>query len=222
MAVNPDAHIEVTGFEWVPEFARGFVRDMRPRWALEEIGLDYRERLIGQERPDGYEQDQPFRQVPVYKEGDLTLFESGAMLIHIGEKDERLLPRDTEGRARAIGWLIAALNSVEPISFQLVDIDVFNEGADWTKERRPAVIEQVDTRLGQVADWLGNREWLENRFTIGDMLIIDALRGVSDDALMAKHPTLQAYVERGTSRPAFKRAMEAQLAAFDRHEPAMA
>lgn len=216
MAIDPNAAIEVTAFRWVPGFARGFVRDLRVRWALEEIGLSYRVRLIGGEddRPDDYCLDQPFNQVPVYKEGDLCLFESGAILIHIGEKDERLLPRDTVGRARAIAWLIAALNSIEPQTGQLVAIDVFDPGAEWSKLRRPQVVEMVDNRLSRVSDWLGDKEWLEGRFTIGDLMMVEALRGVSDEDLLARHANLAAYVARGIARPAFQRAMDAQLANF--------
>ncbi|MBA3895553.1 MAG: glutathione S-transferase family protein [Sphingomonadaceae bacterium] len=222
MPIDPNAAIEVTAFKWVPDFARGFVRDLRVRWALEEIGLPYRVRLIGGEgdRPADYWLDQPFGQVPVYKEGDLTLFESGAILIHIGEKDERLLPRDANGRARAIMWLIAALNSIEPQSGQLTAIDVFDRGAEWGKLRRPRVVEIVEQRLSRLSDWLGGKEWLEGRFTVGDIMMVDALRGISDDSLLARHANLAAYVARGTARPAFRRAMDAQIANFAELEAA--
>lgn len=217
MPVDPQAAIEVTAFKWVPPFARRFVRDLRARWALEEIGLPYRERLIGGpgDRPDDYLHDQPFGQVPVLKEGGLTLFESGAILIYIGEKDERLLPREPAARARAIMWTIAALNSIEPITFQLVMIDAFDPDAEWSKLRRPEVAAMVAQRLEKLAGWLGDKEWLEDRFTIGDILMVDALRGLSDKSLLLHHPNLAAYTKRGTNRPAFGRAMTAQLAAFD-------
>jgi glutathione S-transferase len=220
MPINPTADIEVTAFEWVPPFAQGFVRDLRVRWALEEIGADYRVRLIGgpEGRPRSYWLDQPFNQVPVYKENGLTLFESGAILIHIGEKDEHLLPRDNAGRMRAIAWLIAALNSIEPQTGQLAAIDVFNPGSDWGKQRRPAVIELVAGRLARVATWLGDKDWLEDRFTVGDMMMIDALRGLGTE-LLAPHANLTAYVERGKARPAFQQALSDQLAAFREHEP---
>ena len=157
MPINPNAAIEITAFKWVPPFAEGFVRDLRARWALEEIGADYRGRLIGgpSDRPGDYCQDQPCNQVPVYKEGELCLFESGAILIHIGEKDEHLLPRDTAGRLRAIAWVIAALNSIEPQTGQLAAIDVFNPDAAWCKERRPAVVLLVEGRLARLSHWLG-------------------------------------------------------------------
>ncbi|MCA1654184.1 MAG: glutathione S-transferase family protein [Sphingomicrobium sp.] len=216
MPMDPNAIIEVTAFKWVPPFARGFVRDLRVRWALEEIDLPYRVRLIGGEgdRPTDYSLDQPFNQVPVLKEGDLTLFESGAILIHIGEKDERLLPRDPASRARAIMWLIAALNSIEPLTGQLTAIDVFDPNAEWGKLRRADVADSVGRRLALLSDWLGDKPWLEGRFTIGDMMMVDALRGISDHALVARHANLSAYVQRGTTRPAFQRAMTAQLADF--------
>jgi len=221
MPIDSNASIEITAFDWVPDFARGFVRDIRARWALEEIGVPYRVRLIGVEnRPSDYCQDQPFNQVPVYKEGDLTLFESGAILIHIGEKDERLLPRDTVGRARAIAWLIAALNSIEPDSGQLGSIDIFDPDAEWGKLRRPELVALVDKRVSRVSDWLGDKEWLEGRFTIGDMMMVEALRGISDNGIVAGYPNVAAYVARGTARPAFQRAMDAQLANFHELEAA--
>lgn len=216
MPVDRNAAIEVTAFKWVPDFARGFVRDIRVRWALEEIDLPYRVRLIGgpDDRPADYVRDQPFDQVPVYKESALSLFESGAILIHIGDKDERLLPRDTVGRMRAIAWLIAALNSIEPYSGQLNEIDLFAGEAEWAKRHRPDVVDSVAKRLGQVSNWLGDKEWLEDRFTIGDLMMIEALRGVSEATLLARFPNLIAYVERGKARPGFGRAMDAQLADF--------
>ena len=166
-----------------------------------------------------YVRDQPFDQVPAYKEGDLRLFESGAIVIHVGEKDERLLPRDTPGRMRAIAWLIAALNSIELYSCQLADIDLFADDAEWAKLHRPEVVVSVAKRLSQVSDWLGDKEWLEDCFTIGDLMMIEALRGVSEAALLARFPNLVAYVERGKARPAFQRALADQLAVFAKYQP---
>lgn len=222
MPVNSTAPIEVTAYQWVPPMAVGFVKDMRVRWALEEIGQPYRERLIGgaggEKSPD-HIADQPFGQVPVYKEGDLTLFESGGILLHIGEKDERLLPRDEAGRARAIGWMFAALNSVEPFVQTLFLMGFVAEGKDWQDSAKDAVRPFTQQRLAQLSKALGDREWLEGRFTIGDLLMIDVLRATPEMELVAAHPNLAAYVERGTSRPAFKAAMAAQLAAFGRNKP---
>ena len=141
MPVDPDAPTEITAFRWVPSFAEGLVRDLRIRWALEEIDRPYRVRLLDalNPRPADYFQEQPFGQVPAYRDDQVQLFESGAILIHLGLGDERLLPADANGRGRAIAWLIAALNSVEPMIFELVNIDIFNRGQEWTKERRPQV-----------------------------------------------------------------------------------
>jgi glutathione S-transferase len=225
MPVDPNAPIEVTGYEWVPPMGVGFVKDMRVRWALEEIGLPYRERLVagaGSEKSPDHIADQPFGQVPVYKEAGLTLFESGAILIHIGEKDERLLPRDPNARARAIGWMIAALNSIEPFSQTVFFIGMVGAGKDWQDEAKSAVRPFADMRLAQLSAALGDKQWLEDRFTIGDLAMIDVLRAAREPGMVAAHPNLVAYIERGTSRPAFKAAMAAQLAAFERSEPVAA
>jgi glutathione S-transferase len=225
MPVDPNAAIEVTAYEWTPPMAVGFVKDMRVRWALEEIGQPYRERLVGgvfgQKSPD-HLADQPFGQVPVYKEGDLTLFESGAILIHIGGKDERLLPHDADARARAIGWLIAALNSIEPFAQMLFMIGMVGANKDWQGEAKDGVRPFAEMRLAQLSKVLGDREWLEGSFTIGDLMMVDVLRAAREPGLVAAFPNLVAYVERGTSRPAFKAAMASQLAAFERHEPVAA
>lgn len=213
MPIHPDAEIEVTAFKAAPAFARGHIKDIRIRWALEEIDLPYRTRLIGGifgEKPEGYLKDQPFGQVPVLKEGTLTLFESGAILIHLGERDERLLPRNTEGRTRAIAWLIAALNDIESAMQVLLVVGVFGKGQDWREGAREAALPLAQKRLARLSHWLGEREWLEDRFTIGDLVMIDVLRN-GDEDLLAAHPNLVAYVERGTARPAFQRAMTAHL-----------
>ncbi len=220
MPIDPQAAIEVTAYRQVPPQARGFVKDMRVRWALEEIGLDYRVRLVGGAGGTGgvkspeHLADQPFGQVPIYKEAGLTLFESGAILIHIGEKDDRLLPRDPTGRARAIGWAVAALNSIEPMTQMLFVLGFIAEAKAWRAEAQGLVRPFAETRLGQLAAVLGDRPWLEERFTIGDLLMIDVLRAAPEPALLAAHPNLAAYVARGTARPAFQRAMAAQLADF--------
>jgi len=222
MPADNTSPIEVTAFAWVPPFARGFVRDLRVRWALEEIGLPYRVRLIagvggtsiGPPRPENYQAEQPFGQVPVYKEGALCLFESGAIVLHVGAKDERLLPRDEPGRGRAIAWMIAALNSVELHTFMLATLTLFFGEVPWSAEARAAVTPRVEQRLAQLANSLGDKEWLDGRFTIGDLMMVDTLRALADQALVAAHPNLAGYVARGTARPAFRRAMQAQLADF--------
>jgi glutathione S-transferase len=205
----------------VPPLARGFVRDLRVRWALEEIGLPYSVRLIGgaggtpfgTPRPENYLAEQPFGQVPVYKEGTLCLFESGAIVLHIGEKDERLLPRDEHGRARAIVWTVAALNSVEPQSLAMFFLNISCGEKPWFAEAQAAVAPFLERRLTHLAAALGENEWLEERFTIGDLMMVEALRSIPNEVL-AVHPNLTAYVSRGTARPAFRRAREAQLADF--------
>jgi glutathione S-transferase len=225
MPVDTNAAIEVTAYEWAPPMGVGFVKDMRVRWALEEIGQPYRERLVGGvfgQKSVDHLADQPFGQVPVYNEGDLTLFESGAILIHIGEKDERLLPHDADARARAIGWLIAALNSIEPFTQMLFMIGMVGANKDWQGEAKDGVRPFAEMRLAQLSKVLGDREWLERSFTIGDLMMVDVLRAAREPGLVAAYPNLVAYVERGTSRPAFKAAMAAQLAAFERHEPVAA
>jgi glutathione S-transferase len=219
MPVNPEAAIEVTAYNWVPEMGRGRVKDMRVRWALEEIDLAYRTRLVagaGGEKSPAHLADQPFGQVPVYKEAGLTLFESGAILIHIGEKDERLLPREPAARARAIGWAIAALNSIEPFMQTLFFMGFLAEGKDWQGEAKDLIRPFAVMRLAQLSAALGDKDWLEDRFTIGDLLMIDVLRAATPPELIAPHANLAAYVERGTSRPAFKAALTAQLADFEK------
>lgn len=214
--------IEITAYDWVPDMARGKVKDMRVRWALNEIGLPYKERLVGGaggKKSADHLDDQPFGQVPIYKEGDLTLFESGAILLHIGEKDERLLPRDPVARGRAIAWMFAALNSVEPFLQALFLIDLRGEGQPWHGLASGALQPFAENRLQQLSAALGEREWLEDRFTLGDLLMIDVLRTTSKQQFVRAHANLAAYVERGTARPAFRSALAAQMAAFEEREP---
>lgn len=216
MPVDPTAEIEITGFAWVPDFARGFVRDLRPRWACEEAGLPYRERLVDFETAKGadYRRKQPFGQVPAYRDADVEMFESGAMVLRIGERSGALVPRDTAGRLRVLTWVTAALNSVEPFVFDLVAIDTFNPDAEWARLRRPQVIDTLRGRLGDLSGWLGDKDYLEDDFSAADIIMATVLREVSDDALMAAFPNLSAYRDRCTARPAFQRALDAQLASF--------
>ena len=220
MPVNPNATIEITAFRWVPEFAQGVVRDLRARWALEEAGLDYRVRLLDQQRPPEYLLEQPFDQVPILRDGELQIFESGAIAQYIGEKSEALLPRDQQGRYRAIQWTYAALNSVEPAILNLLLIDVFFAGEEWARLRRPGAEDFVKLKLKRVSDWLGGKPWLEgDRFTIGDLLMITVLRFLRHTELVAEFPNLAAYLKRGEARPAFQRALADQLATFREHQP---
>lgn len=221
MPVDPDSATEITAFRWVPDFAAGLVRDLRIRWALEEIGRPYRVRLLDalNPRPADYFLEQPFGQVPAYRDNEVQLFESGAILIHLGLSDRRLLPEDGNGRGRAIAWLIAALNSVEPMIFELINIDIFNRGQDWTRERRPQVVEKVEARLKLLADALGERDWFEDDFSIGDLMMISVLRNLRHTGLVAGEPRLAALVARGEARPAFQRALADQLAVFRENQP---
>jgi glutathione S-transferase len=220
MPMNPNAQIEITAFRWVPEFAQGVVRDLRARWALEEAGLDYRVRLLGQERPPEYLQEQPFDQVPILNDGNVRLFESGAILQYLGEKSEALLPRDTQGKYRAIGWTYAALNSVEPALINLLLIDIFFTGEEWAKLRRPGAADFARLKLKRISDWLGDKKWLEgDRFTIGDLMMITTLRFLRHTDLVAQFANLDAFVKRGEARPSFQRALADQLATFREHEP---
>ena len=224
MPVDPNASVEVTAFKWVPPFAQGFVKDMRIRWALEEIATPYRERLIGgifEDKSQDYFADQPFGQVPVYKAEGISLFETGSILIHLGEQDERILPRDASGRGRAISWMIAALNSVEPTLSALMLVGHAGAEKDWVDDAKNAVRPFAESRLQMVSNALGTKDWLEDRFTIGDLVMIDVLRTAPEDQLVAAHDNLSAYVARGMSRPAFKAAMAAQLDAFARNNPDM-
>jgi len=220
MPVNPNAQIEITAFRWVPEFAQGVVRDLRARWALEEAGLDYRVRLLDQERPREYLLEQPFDQVPILRDGDLCIFESGAIVQYVGEKSEALLPSDTRGRFRAIQWTSAAPNSVEPAITNLVLVDIFYAGEEWAKLRRPGAADFVRLKLKRVSQWLGDKPWLEgDRFTIGDLIMVTSLRFLRHTDIVAEFPNLAAYVQRGEARPAFQRALEDQLSTFREHEP---
>jgi glutathione S-transferase len=221
MPTESAAAIEITAFRWVPPFAAGLVRDIRIRWALEELGLAYRVRLLDalNPRPHEYLAEQPFGQVPAFRDEDVQLFESGAILVHLGWNDERLLPAKTGPRMRAIAWLIAALNSVEPTFFELGAIDLFHQGEDWTRQRRPQVVEQIRGRLSQLAEALGDAEWFEDRFSIGNLMMVSVLRNLRHTDLVAEQPVLAALVQRGEARPAFQRALADQLAVFETHQP---
>ena len=221
MPVDSTASSEVTAYRWVPDFAQGLVRDLRVRWALEEIDRPYRVRLLDvtKPRPDEYFCEQPFGQVPAYRDDEVQLFESGAILIHLGLQDERLLPADHVQRMRAIAWLIASLNSVEPAIFPLLMINVFNKGEPWTEEARPKFLERLNSRLKCMSDALGDKEWLEERFTIADLMLVTVLRQLRSGKTVAQFPNLAALVARGEARPAFQRALADQLEVFAKNQP---
>ena len=210
----------LTAFRWVPQFAQGYVRDLRIRWALEEAGLPYEVTLIDGQTPPSYRDWQPFGQVPAYRDDDVEMFESGAIVLHLAEKSEKLSPRDPAGRARVTTWVIAALNSIEPHAQNYVNLDTFYGGEAWIEGRRPSALRLIEGRLAALSKWLGDKEWLEGRFTAGDIVMVTVLRELVDSGLLAKYPNLAAYVRRGMARPAFARAMDAQLQTFRENEPA--
>jgi glutathione S-transferase len=214
--------ITVTAYKWVPPFAQGLVRDLRVRWALEEIGVPYRVNLIA--HPDRLSPDhiakQPFAQVPVYEEDGLTLFESGAILLHIAEKSDLLLPKDPVARARAIQWVFAALNSIEQFVQGYVALFAFYPDEEWAKLRRPSAREQLDSRLKQLSQRLGDREYLESRFTAGDVIMGTVLRMLRDMDVLENFPNLAAYRARCEARPAFQRALAGQLGDFEKQNAA--
>lgn len=222
MPVDQRAPLRITAFDWVPDFARGRVRDLRPRWACEEIGLPYATRLLSvTDRPADYYAEQPWGQVPVIDDAGLGVFESGAILLHLGEKDERLLPRDREGRTRALSWLFAAYSSIEPLAMELDTVDTFCAGEEWAQLRRPGLLADAGQRLDRLEAALGERDWLAGRFSIADIAMVTVLRGMRDAGLLESRPRLAAYVERGIGRPAFAAALHAQLSDLQ-PEPAAA
>ena len=221
MPVDSTASAEVTAFRWVPDFAQGLVRDLRVRWALEEIGRPYSVRLLDatKPRPEEYFCEQPFGQVPAFRDDQVQLFESGAILIHLGSQDERLLPTDHAQKMRAIAWLIASLNSVEPAIFPLLMINIFNKGEPWTEDARPKFLERLHSRLKCMSEALGDKDWLEDRFTIADLMLVTVLRQLRGGRLLDDFPNLKALVARGEARPAFQRALADQLSVFAENQP---
>jgi glutathione S-transferase len=209
--------ITISAFKWVPNFARGQVRDLRVRWALEEAGLSYRTRLLeqgDQDKPD-YRALQPFGQVPIFEEDGFFLFESGAIVLHIGERSEALLPKDPALRARATQWLIAALNSIEPFVMNVASIDLFYAEEEWAKLRRPGAVDFVKRRLSALSSSLGDKPYLDgDRFTAGDLMMTTVLRILKYTDIVTRDDRLAAYLERCTARAAFKRAFDAQVGDF--------
>lgn len=214
--------IQITTFKWVPPFVQGYVKDLSVRWALEEIGLPYELKLITREdqSSSAYRQHQPFGQVPVYQEGELSLFESGGILLHIGEKSEVLLPTETKARSRARSWVIAALNSVEPFTQNYNQTAAASEKETWAQERRPTVESALKNRLGSLNTWLMGKEYLEGRFSIGDIMMVQILRNVADASFFSEFPNLVRYLTLCESRPAFQKALAAQMKTFADNAPA--
>ena len=213
----------VTAFKWVPPFAQGSVRDIRVRWALEEAGLTYDNRLLGFEdtaTPE-YRALQPFGQVPAFSDGKVEMFESGAIVRWIAQRSDVLMPTDDAGRAMVLTWLFAASNTIEPVVTQLAIIDLFNAEADWAKARRPEVEVFLRKRLSELQDALGDRQWFaNNRFSAADILMTHVLRDLRHTDIVADYPALAGYVARAEARPAFKRALADQMKPFREHAPA--
>jgi len=208
--------ITITSFKWVPPFAQGLSRDLRIRWALEEASLPYRVRQIvpdDQSMPE-HRAKQPFGQIPVYEEDDLVLFESGAILHHIANRTKNLLPTNEHHRARAVSWLFAALNTIEPTVERIAEIDLFHSTEDWALQRRPDCEKAVMQRLEDLAAALGDKDYLEEAFSIGDLMMATVLRILRHTDLVTAEPTLNGYVERCTARPAFERAHRDHMQAF--------
>jgi glutathione S-transferase len=206
----------ITAFANSPDRGRGLARDMGVRWALEEVGQPYDVRLVSfaEMKQPAHLALQPFGQIPTYEEGDLALFESGAIVLHIAERHSGLLPGDASARGRAIAWMFAALATVQPPVVERETAILFEKDESWYKARLPLLDGRVRARLGQLSDALGDADWLDGDFSAGDLLMVNVLRRPAASALLGDYPNLAAYVARAEARPAFKRAFEAQLKVF--------
>jgi glutathione S-transferase len=206
----------ITAFERSPDRGRGLARDMRVRWALEEVGQPYDVRLLSfsQMKEPAHLALHPFGQIPTYEDSDLALFESGAIIFHIAERHAGLLPQETNARARAIGWMFAALSSVEPPIVELGTAALLERDKPWYEARRPILQDRVRQRLDQLAERLGDAEWLDGAFSAGDLLMVTVLRRLDGSGLLELYPNLCAYIARAEARPAYQRAFAAQLAVF--------
>lgn len=207
----------ITAFKWVPPFARSYVRDMRARWAFEETGQAYAVDAIdfATVKSPAHRVFQPFGQVPTYTDGEVEIFESGAIALHIARRAPGIWPGDTAAQARAEQWVIAALNSVEPWVMQVAVVDIFEADCAWSQARRPAVIADVRRRISDLSDALGDKPWLDgDEFTVGDVIMVSVLRGLHDCGILSEFPNLAAYVARGEARPAYFRALAGQMADF--------
>ena len=211
----------ITAFERSPDRGRGLARDMRVRWALEEVGQPYKVRFVssGAMKEPAHRALHPFGQIPTYEEGDLALFESGAIVFHIAERHAGLLPDDANARARAITWMFAALNTIEPPIVDRSMAMLLERDKSWYEERLPILEDRVRVRLGELSSRLGNADWLDDAFSAGDLLMVTVLRRLSGSGILEKYSNLSAYVARGEARPAYKRAFEAQLAVFTGKPP---
>src|SRR5256885_15136682 len=208
--------ITITAFERSPDGGKGLARDTRVRWALEEVGQPYEVRLVSFRamKEPAHRALHPFGQIPTYEEGNLALFESGAIVFHIAERHAGLLPDDANARSRAIAWMFAALSTVEPPIVDRGMATLLERDKTWYQERLPILEDRVRARLGELSGWLGDADWLDGAFSAGDLLMVTVLRRLNGSGLLEKYPNLSAYVARGEARPAYKRAFDAQLAVF--------
>ncbi|ERF81793.1 glutathione S-transferase family protein [Bradyrhizobium viridifuturi] len=206
--------ITITAFERSPDGGKGLARDTRVRWALEEVGQPYAVRLVSfaAMKEPAHMALHPFGQIPTYQEDDLVLFETGAIVFHLAERHAGLLPGDANARSRAIAWMFAALNTVEPPILEFATARLFERDRPWHAERLPLVEDRVRQRLDQLSDRLGDADWLDGAFSAGDLMMVSVLLRLKPSGMLDGHPKLAAYVARGESRPAYKRAFAAQLA----------
>ena len=206
----------ITAFAQSPDRGRGLARDMRVRWALEEVGQAYDVRLVSfdEMKEPAHLELHPFGQIPTYEEGNLALFETGAIVFHIAERHSGLFPEDANARARAIAWMFAALNTVEPPILDREGARLLEQGRSWYNERLPILEDRVRRRLADLSTRLGNADWLDGAFSAGDLMMVMVLRRLDGSGLIEEYPNLSAYVARGQARPAYKRAFEDQLAVF--------
>jgi glutathione S-transferase len=208
--------VTITAFERSPDRGRGLARDMRVRWALEEVGQPYDVRLLsfGAMKEPAHRALHPFGQIPTYEDGDLVLFESGAIVLHLAERHAGLLPDDAKARARAITWMFAALGTVEPPIFERSLATIVERDKPWYAQRMPMLDERVHGRLGELSSRLGDADWLDGAFSAGDLLMVTVLRRLNGSGMLEDYPNLCAYIARGEARPAYQRAFEDQLAVF--------
>jgi len=206
----------ITAFEQSPDRGRGLARDTRVRWALEEVGQSYQVRLVSFKamKEPAHLALHPFGQIPTYEEGDLGLFETGAIVFHVAERHAGLLPDEANARARAITWMFAALSTLEPPILELTNARLLEGDKSWSAQRMPLVEDRVRNRLAQLSDRLGDADWLDGAFSAGDLMMVSVLLRLKASGLLDEYPNLSAYVARGEARPAYKRAFDAQLAVF--------
>ena len=206
----------ITAFAQSPDRGRGLARDMPVRWALEEVGRPYDVRLVsfGEMKAPAHLALQPFGQIPTYEEGELVLFESGAIVLHIAERHPGLLPTDADARARAIAWMFCAQSTIEPPIMERSMATLLERDQSWFEARQPMLEDRVRSRLDALSARLGDADWLDGAFSAGDLVMIAVLRRLHGSGVLERYPNLSAYIARGEARPAFRRAFDAQLAVF--------